>query len=319
MVNGGQPLRPLTYRTIRDELVDGNSRQDKLMAKLMRAYEGIEDDAGSPVRFSQPKARRPSRPLKLPGVRSGSSPATNQESRSRRRAKPTQKPKPKPKAKPKPKPKPATTSNQSEGRSRAPARGPQSTRRAQSAPLWAPKRNAMAEKAAEKRAVTRKLHAKPKKTGADKFLAKLHRKADGLRVCLNKIGPKGRGVTLFVLLTDGTQLTCIAADNTRGLKYRLALNADPELEDKGMMEKMHVLHALAVAIKISEVPRSERKAKRKAIKKALPGDGWGDDLQLDVDAEIMVSQMNKPRNLNAEEEIELMEAQTEEVRVLLQV
>ena len=75
-----------------------------------------------------------------------------------------------------------------------------------------------AQKAAEKRAMQRRLKAKPKRTGADKALEKLIKEADGLRVCLKKIGPKGRGITLFTMLTEGTKLTCISSDNTRGLK-----------------------------------------------------------------------------------------------------
>ena len=353
-VNGGRPLQPLGYRTVRDELLDGNRRQDQLMAKLMQAYEGIEQ--GAAVEFREP-SRQGRRPLRLPGVvrkqkqqeqeldlerKPATAPAKSSSSSSKAN-----------------RPKPSTAPQQ---RRRAP--GPQTVAKTDSlrtALLAKPKRNAVAEKVEEQRFLTRKLNAKPKRTAADKALAKLEREADGLRVCLNKIGPKGRGLTLFVMLTGGTTLTIIAADNTRGLKYRLRLTADAELADKGVTEKMHVLHALAVAVKISEVPKEQRKGGGGAKKKADSGNsssndddddannnknnndtgnsssgkqgggdgggggegdgggggggsGWGNDLRLDVDPEIMVAQMSRPRNLNPEEEIDAAEREDEEVR-----
>ena len=331
MVNGGQPLRPLTFRSVRDELVDGNARQDRLMQKLMRAYEGIEHGGAS---FREPalKKRAP-RPLKLPGMHQTAQPQ-GRRLKVKRKVKKSKTANSRMAR--------ATTRRQAQGASELgrdrPSRGstPGSTgrsagspsgpstiaarrneaveqRRSQSAPLWAPKRNNLAEIKKEKARIRRKLNTKPKLTGADRTLRALVKESDGMRVCLSKVGPKGRGITLFVLLTEDTQLTCIAADNTRALKYRLAMKADPALKDQGLTEKMHVLHAVAVAVRIAEVPKEEQKKLRATLKKTLPGDGWGADLRLELDAEIMVQQMNRPKNLNPQAEIDELNEAAEEV------
>ena len=61
-VNGGQPLQPLTHRSVRDALVDGNRVQDKLMAKLMAAYEDFESGSRLQALFRDPKPKK-KRPL----------------------------------------------------------------------------------------------------------------------------------------------------------------------------------------------------------------------------------------------------------------
>lgn len=330
-VNGGQPLQPLTHRSVRDALVDGNRVQDKLMAKLMAAYEDIESGSRHQALFRDPKPKK-KRPLKLPGVvraRNTSSPATrtrpartqlesphSQEARrsstsernnnsrhsdeSRRRQASATAPASSQRRKPATAPAGPRTVAAPPSSSSSTARGP----------LWAPKRNNLLEKQKETRAATRKLRVKPKRTPADKALSRLEKEADGLRVCLNKIGPKGRGITLIATLTAGNRLTCVGCDNTRGLKYRLVLTADENIAEQSFSEKMHVLHALAVAVRISEIPRKERSRGSKQGAK----DGWGNDLRLDVDPDIMVEQMSKqPRNLNPEEELQAMEEEEEEV------
>ena len=317
MVNGGQPLQPLSHRTVRDELLDGNRNQDRLMAKLMAAYEGIESGQTSSQRFLS----KPRRPTRLPQVvRKKTKPKRKANAKTRRRGRGPASV--------------ATTSNDAPQSATRSQRGstPQATtrsgpqtvavkkesavsrRRAESAPLWAPKRNNLLEKQAQQRALHRKFHAKPRKTSADKTLDALIKEADGLRVSLRKMGPKGRQVTLFVVLTGGTALTCIASDDTRGLKYRLALKSDPALAEKDFAEQLHVLHAIAVAMKVAEVPKQEQKERRKALKKAQPGNGWGYDLELKLDEHVMVDELQKPPILNPQAEIDAMEQEEREVQ-----
>eukprot|EP00750_Incisomonas_marina_P021726 INCI4651.1.p1 GENE.INCI4651.1~~INCI4651.1.p1 ORF type:complete len:478 (+),score=70.60 INCI4651.1:158-1591(+) len=325
-VNGGQPLQPLTHRSVRDALVDGNRVQDKLMAKLMAAYEDIEAGSRHRALFRDPKPKK-KRPLKLPGVvraRNTPSPATrtrparthhSQEAGRSSTSEHNNSRHGGSESRQQPASSTAAVSRQRRKPATAPAgprtvAAPPSSTSSSRGPLWAPKRNNLLEKQKETRAATRKLRVKPKRTPADKALSRLEKEADGLRVCLNKIGPKGRGITLITTLTAGSRLTCVGCDNTRGLKYRLVLTADENIAEQTFSEKMHVLHALAVAVRISEIPRKERSGGSKGAK-----DGWGNDLRLDVDPDIMVEQMSKqPRNLNPEAELQAMEEEEEELK-----
>lgn len=318
-VSGGRPLAPLTRRTVRDELIDGNREQERLLKKLMEAY----NDIGNGI--NKKSVVNNGSKLRLPGVstapvggrrklkkRTNGPPRTSSVSVSSKKSS-------------------LRNSNTMLNKKSVPQQqshptGPQTLASKKethrfSKPLWAPKRNALLDKQATARAVRRKLNAKPRLTAADKVLMSLSKESNasgGLRVCLNKMGPKGRGLTLFVMLTENTKITCIGADNTRGLKYQLVMKAGDALIDKKIPEKMHVLHAVAVATKFVEIPQQSRKSKRKAIKK-LMGDigGWGDDLEMQINTEIMVSHMNRPKNLNPRQEMQEMNEKSKQVNFYL--
>jgi hypothetical protein len=348
MVNHGLPLQPLTYRSPRDELIDGDERHDRVMAKLMAAYEeGTLSDSVGLRRSHKPSGR-----MRLPGVRTAPEGARRKKggsgggsaggdsdsggggggggggsSRKGKQVKQRMRMVANDDMPPRATPEtyragearttsaPAATSA---SLSRPSTSGPRTVAAGGGRTLWQPKGNAMEEKAKKEEELRKKFTAKPKLTAADRALSDLARDAGHLRVCLNKLGPKGRGLTLFVLLTESsTKMTCVAADNTRGLKYQLVLRADPALAAQGEADKLHVLHAVAVAVRFEEVAKEDHKARRQAIKAALgSADGWGGDLDMRIDPEIMVTQMNRPKNMDPAAEIAAMDEKASEVGVV---